>query len=313
MTLRQKVAATWAGVHVVAAYELRVRHRARGWRWLLALWFLLVTAGAAAIGVVVYRSEDWTEPTEVPDVHYGASEPGAPAFGAVVPILLGLLLLIVPALARPPDGRFAQGARTAPALAGLEAREIALGELVAAWAVVGILLLLSVPALAVTVAMGGVGVATAATALGVLAVVLGVVAALAQWRPGWTYAILLALTAGTPLAYAWAEPLTEHTVTERNRVDGMATGTHTERRPDRVWWLLAPNPFVVVADAAHPGLAPDSDADQLTAISLDVRDKRGAAGPAWPRGLAFLAVVGTGAVGVTIRRLQVQRDKVIIT
>ena len=112
-----------------------------------------------------------------------------------------------------------------------------------------------------------------------------------------------------------------------------------QARTDRVWWLLAPNPFVVVADAAPslgevpPGLVGRErqeaesarELDVLGAIGDAVREARqGPGGPAparsvgfeeverpvdepgavWPYGLAFDVLLGVGALVVTERRLR---------
>jgi hypothetical protein len=104
----------------------------------------------------------------------------------------------------------------------------------------------------------------------------------------------------------------------------------TRTRTDRIWWLLAPNPFVVVADAA-PQLPKETasekrareraqaegvyqtdlrDSDPLGAMGRGVRDLRKPHGasdsdrkPVWPYGLAFDVLVGAGAVWLTARRL----------
>ena len=124
------------------------------------------------------------------------------------------------------------------------------------------------------------------------------------------------------------------------RTESFAT---TRTRTDRVWWLLAPNPFVVVADAA-PSLGPvpeglgererraaaqARDLDVLGQLGDGVREARqgpvGSGGPAtavfvpsseleepavedpgavWPYGLAFDVLLATGALTVTARRLR---------
>ena len=92
-----------------------------------------------------------------------------------------------------------------------------------------------------------------------------------------------------------------------------------------MWWLLAPNPFVILADSA-PQVPPRvtetgdvvriEDYDPLSAIGRVVRDVRrspndgllrGAAGPrlaVWPYGVGFHLLLGAGAVAVTAARLR---------
>ena len=103
-------------------------------------------------------------------------------------------------------------------------------------------------------------------------------------------------------------------------------------RPDRTWWVFAPNPFVVLADAAPvaprpippPGItyAPDP-VDPLGGISNSVRQLRvppdgGDAQPpassdrgplVWPTGLAIDLVLGGLALWLTIRRLRTPSRK----
>ena len=96
-----------------------------------------------------------------------------------------------------------------------------------------------------------------------------------------------------------------------------------------MWWLLAPNPFVVVADSA-PHVPPRvtatgdvvivDDYDPLSAIGragpatravpprdapVDYDGDRALPRPAvWPYGLAFNVLLGVGAVAVTAARLR---------
>ncbi len=117
----------------------------------------------------------------------------------------------------------------------------------------------------------------------------------------------------------------------------------TVTRTDHVWWLLAPNPFVILADSA-PSLPPLTaaereekqrreqlgdyssdlrDADPLGAIGREVRNLRQPPGKkssflfggdtdgrplpdrksVWPYGLAFDVLLGAGAVWLTARKL----------
>ena len=105
-------------------------------------------------------------------------------------------------------------------------------------------------------------------------------------------------------------------------------------RSDKVWWLLAPNPFVVLADAAPrvpPRLMRSGDLvyvenyDPLSAISQQVRRLRqppyialyddGSYAetpyvpeeeelPVWPYGLGFSVLLGAASLMVTTARLR---------
>jgi hypothetical protein len=126
-------------------------------------------------------------------------------------------------------------------------------------------------------------------------------------------------------------------------VDGPMSYETTRARTDRTWWLLAPNPFVVLADAAPQ--IPDEPADRqgppedrvgvrardldpLGQIGRQVRDLRrppsdpenvGGAllspgvrperereepDPVWPTGLAVNVALGGLALWLTSRRLR---------
>ncbi len=123
-------------------------------------------------------------------------------------------------------------------------------------------------------------------------------------------------------------------------VEGPQSYETTQWRTDRTWWLLAPNPFVVLADAApqlpaEPLGLPDvyddalptvqaRDLDPLGQIGRAVRDLRrppgsdetvgggpfvqessvDAAPAVWPAGLAIDVLLGVGALLLTERRLR---------
>ncbi len=104
--------------------------------------------------------------------------------------------------------------------------------------------------------------------------------------------------------------------------------TRDEVRTDKIWGLLAVNPFVVVADAA-PGRSASRQAfEPLGEISDSVRSFRAGPaaqrldecwldqdrgwpsedtadiGPVWPYGLGVLAVAGIGATWLAVRRVR---------
>ena len=92
-----------------------------------------------------------------------------------------------------------------------------------------------------------------------------------------------------------------------------------------MWWLLAPNPFVILADSA-PQVPPRitetgdvvriEDYDPLSAIGRVVRDVRRSPNEdsyeepldprlaVWPYGVGFQLLLGAGAVAVTAARLR---------
>lgn len=119
--------------------------------------------------------------------------------------------------------------------------------------------------------------------------------------------------------------------------------TYTEDVPrtDRLWWLLAVNPYVIVADSAPsprvrergddyyyddigilsglkmavrearvgPTFGADSCNDELTYEERERLDRIDALPPVWPWGLAAQALLAIGGVALGVRRLSVPYGK----
>ena len=142
---------------------------------------------------------------------------------------------------------------------------------------------------------------------------------------------------GLLILFGLATAATRQTVTV-NQSGGNYTQTVT--RTDDTWWILAPNPFVVLADAApvapqrkvcynqlpNGGQGPetfctyqDDTFDPLGDISRAVRDLRAPPNPngvqaqstraalVWPYGMGFDFVLGGFMLYVTTRRLRTPR------
>ena len=191
-----------------------------------------------------------------------------------------------------------------------------------------------------------------------LALLLGTVCAISLW---WSavltrtttsgvlaYLTVFALTIGTLIAFGLVTAVTAERVTQTfendcppgSEADGCVEGPMsyetTRTRTDLTWWLLAPNPFVVLADAApqipeeepvdppfdrSPGVRAQ-DLDPLGQIGRNVRDLRrppvdptadgfdptvldvGDPPPVWPTGLAVNVLLGGTALVLTVRRLR---------
>jgi ABC-2 type transport system permease protein len=298
-----------SGAALVAGQEFRVRLRTGRWRWLLAVWVAVVAAFTALLNLALVTTN---------------TPPGVPLFGGLMLFVLGLVLMISPALtAQSVNGDRERGTLATLQVTLLSPAQIAVGKLIAGWAVGLTALALTLPFVGWAVVLGGVGIGRAVVVVVVVALLIGVICAVSQALSAllarsitsalMSYLTVFALTVGTLIAFGLALPLTSETVQENDGSGGTyeVTVAHTER----VWWLLAPNPFVVLADAA-PKLPPRAEDerrepfDPLGSIGQEVRyARRGDSGgrsdsrPVWPYGLGFNLALGGGALWLTTRRL----------
>jgi ABC-type transport system involved in multi-copper enzyme maturation permease subunit len=306
------------GSLLVLRQEFRVRLRTGRWRWLLAAWVVVV--GLFTLLLTMALEDE--EPR------------GIPLFGGLMLFVLGLVLVVSPALtAQSINGDRERGTLATLQVTRLSATEIAVGKLLAGWAVGLGALVLTLPFVGWAIALGGIGPWRVLVVLGVVVLLIGVVCAVSQALSALlarsitsallSYVTVFALTVGTLIAFYLGAALTEESVTMTdNQGNSWQEETyHTER----VWWLLAPNPFVVLADAA-PQLPADRDpvtgeyrpraADPLGELGRSVREIRVPQNPerdsrpplerypVWPYGLGFDLALGAGALFVTARRLR---------
>jgi ABC-type transport system involved in multi-copper enzyme maturation permease subunit len=364
---RRGAAGSWRlsrrGIRTVAVLELRQRVRSSRWIVVLAIWAAVLGALAALIHYAVRSS--MVDPSAA-DAAEAGRRAGATMFGLVVLMVLALGALVAPAL----SATSVNGDRAAGVLATLQTTllspaEIAVGKLAAAWLTALALLAVSLPFIGWAYLEGGTPAGRLVVILILLAVMLLVVCAIGL---GWsaltarttssavlTYLTIAFLGLGLPVLFALLLPITRHTesVTVRSmepipaatssaaaanpspseppmhcqqRVEILAV-THTER----LWWVLAPNPAVVLADAA-PRPARIADDDVLSVIRSGVRElrlgqpavqdycytsdavadqqaaarrsRREALGVTWPYGLAVDLVIGAGFTVIAVFRLR---------
>lgn len=337
-------AVTWHGVRTVAEQEFRLRIRAGRWRWLLGIWFAVVLGFALLLrlGLAAVTPPDYDQPF------------GPPLFGGVMLFVLGLGLLIVPALtAQSVNGDRERGTLATLQVTLLSAAEIALGKLLAAWGTALAFLGLTLPIVVWAYVEGGLPFGNVLVTLLVVALLLGVVCALSQALSALfarsitsallSYLTVFALTVGTLIVFGLATAMTNEraTVTYEEPLFDESTGRiiegetrretyeTTRVRPDRTWPLLAPNPFVVLADSAprlpqrfdeRTGQPMGRPLDPLGSLGDAAREARRAPedveptgmlradrpepGPLWPYGLAFDVLLAGGAVTLTVRRLR---------
>lgn len=341
---------TGSGIATVARQEFRLRIRAGRWKWLLGVFFLVLLGFTVLLRAALSQVSD-------EDLQFK----GTVLYGGLMLFVLGLALLVVPALAaQSVNGDRERGTLATLQVTRLTAAEITLGKFAAAWLTALVFLALTFPLIAYAMTQDGVPFPRVVILTLVLALLLGTVCATSLW---WSavlsrtttsgvlaYVSVFALTVGTLIVFGLTTAVTAERVTEtyenecppgteaQGCVAGPVSYETTRARTDRTWWLLAPNPFVVLADAApqipdeDPGAPLEGrvgvrarDLDPLGQIGRQVRDLRkppedpasggfltpgvrgeqaDAAAAVWPTGLAVNVALGGLALWLTARRLR---------
>jgi ABC-2 type transport system permease protein len=293
------------GVFLVVRQEFRVRLRTGRWRWLLASWVLVILLFTLMLDLSL---------TDTEGPH------GVPLFGGLMLFVLGLVLIVSPALtAQSINGDRERGTLATLQVTRLTAADIAVGKLLAGWGVGLAALALTLPFVGWAVLEGGMTVLRTFVVLLVVALLIGVVCAISLGLS----ALLARSITSALLSYVAVFALTVGTVVAFGLSAGVIGGSHA---PARVWWMVAPNPFVVLADAT-PALPPVLDdrgrpirqpSDPLGEMGRSVRQlrtpdyyyyeydggHRPEPGPVWPYGLTFDLLLGAGAVWIAARQLR---------
>jgi ABC-type transport system involved in multi-copper enzyme maturation permease subunit len=264
------------GIRDVVVLELKQRLRSRGWYIMLAIWFVLT-------GLVTWLTwASWNASQEAQRAYPGyvappETGPGSMIFEVVLAFVLLFALLVAPALsANAVNGDRAGGTLAILQVTLLQPGQILWGKFVAAWAAALAFLVASTPFLVIGVALGGMTPGHVLVALLMLAVEVGVVCAIGvgisalAGRPLFsivvTYLAVAGLAVGTLIAFGLGTGLTQGTIMANQAQyrayeqfsNGPAEPQYTcsgplqeqrVMRTERVAWLLAMNPYVVVADA----------------------------------------------------------------
>lgn len=348
---------SWHGLRTVAVLELRQRVRSTRWKTALIVWFLVV-------GLITLLTTGAFQMLSDDPYLSGGEAYGGTIYSLVVGFVLFLGLLVAPTLS---SGAI-NGDRNAGTLATLQVTllspaEIVLGKLAASWIAALAFLAASIPFLVWALVSGGVYWLALLTTVLMLALVLGVVcaiglgfSALVNKTSGsavLTYLTIGAITVALPILFGLLVPATSTTeevevwdvevgyTWEETRAPECEWQTHEMPvwHSERTWWLLAPNPFVVVADAQPVNgdveqLA--NDGNMLAMLQYGVRYARtGDTGPqdwcseyvyengrevrpdspvepitvtdqlVWPWGLGFDLLLGAAGVVVAVNRLRV--------
>ncbi|MDR7383659.1 ABC transporter permease [Promicromonospora iranensis] len=348
---------SWHGLRTVTVLELRQRVRSTRWKTALIVWF-------AVVGLITLLTTGAFQMLSDDSGLGGGESFGGTVYSIVVGFVLFLGLLVAPTLS---SGAI-NGDRNAGTLATLQVTllspaEIVLGKLAASWIAALAFLVASIPFLVWALVGGGVHWLALLTTVLMLALVLGVVcaiglgfSALVSKTSGsavLTYLTIGAVTVALPILFGLLVPVTS--TTEKVEVWDVETGYTWEEttapecewrthelpvwHSERTWWLLAPNPFVVVADAQPlngnvEALA--NDGNMLAMLQYGVRYARtGDTGPqdwcsdyvyengrevqpdspvepvqvtdqlVWPWGLGFDLLLGAAGVFVAVNRLRI--------
>jgi ABC-type transport system involved in multi-copper enzyme maturation permease subunit len=268
------------GVRTIAILELRQRFRTSRWPVVLGIWFLIIGVVAGLTWWAV--SSQPASPATTLD-----GDRGTMLYDVVLFFVLGLGMLVVPSLtATSINGDREHGVLATLQTTLLTSADIVVGKLLAAWAISLAFLLAASPFLVWAWIAGGIEVGRMLLAVAVLTVVLAVICALGLMFSALTarttasavltYLSVAALTVGTVIAFLISIPIlsTEQSVQVRTVPDSWyqahqptdaqdkmevqptpadcvtVTRVQSTMHTERTWWLLALNPFVVVADAA---------------------------------------------------------------
>jgi ABC-type transport system involved in multi-copper enzyme maturation permease subunit len=269
-----------AGVRDVVVLELKQRLRSRGWYIMLGIWFILT-------GLVTWLTwASWNAQREAQRSYSGfmppETGPGSMIFEVVLAFVLLFALLVAPALsANAVNGDRAGGTLAILQVTLLRPGQILWGKFFAAWAAALAFLVASTPFLVIGVALGGMTPGHVVVALLMLALEVGVVCAIGvgisalAGRPLFsivvTYLAVAGLVFGSLIAFGLGTGLSQGTImANQAQYRSYSPYEPLEKQPEpmepeytcsgplqaqpavhteRVAWMLAMNPYVVVADA----------------------------------------------------------------
>lgn len=253
----------------IVRLELQQRIRSTAWIVLVSVVFVLVGLVTALLWASLAAFG-----TDASD--------SAGVYSTIIFFVLLVGTLVTPAI----SGAAINGDREAGTLATTQVTlattsQIVLGKFLAAWTVALTFLVASLPALLFTLIAGGVRGDTLAASLGVLVLELGVVAAVGVGLSGLigrplfsvvtTYLVVAALSIGTLIAFSLGGLAFQTQQTQTyigidysdggefdpetglpEVIECLDPDTYTSSVPrfDRVWGILAANPYIVLADAA---------------------------------------------------------------
>jgi ABC-2 type transport system permease protein len=283
--------AFFSGLWTITAIELRQRVRGIAWYVLLGVFVVLLLIVTA---IMVWSTG-----------FAGGEESGGVVYSAIIYFVLLLSSLVTPAL----SGNMINGDRDAGTLATTQVTlvttpQLVLGKFLAAWISALAFLAAAVPFILWSFAIGGTDPGVVVVSILVLAFELGVVAAVGVGLSGLmrrplfsivvTYLFVALLSVGTLIGFSLGGLALQTKVTIQNhyvdysdpdlQYDDNGNPIDPEcitdppyettiPRFDLVWWMLAANPYVVLADAVPTQYDRDGDypSDMFGSIKSGVR------------------------------------------
>lgn len=276
-------------IWTIARLELTQRMRTPAWFIFLAVFaglLVLVAWGTLSSGRVMDDS--------------GAG--GGTTYAAVSCMTLLLVMLVSPTLSGNSINGDRDAATLAPVQVTLATTgDILLGKFVAAWLTGLAFVAVSLPFLIVATLAGGVGPGMVFMSMLILVVEVGIISAIGVALSGIisrplfsiaaAYLVVAALVVGTGIAFGLSSSaLTTDvkSITRSPKVDSVtgnpvctdgstdcwdnpslmvcdewSTQIQQVSSPNKVWWMLAPNPFVILADATPTTFNSSGDAQEL--------------------------------------------------
>ncbi|WP_072314975.1 ABC transporter permease [Agrococcus sp. Marseille-P2731] len=257
---------------VVIGLELRQRVRSVAWYVLLGIVALVV----GGVIVVLFLSLQGYQ-----------RDLGNAIFAMTIFLVMLVTSLVTPAL----SGNAINGDRDAGTLASTQVTQVTsaqlvLGKVIGSWIASLGFLAVCVPFMVASALLGGLRIEAVAISTSLLVLEIGVISAIGVGLSGVirkpvlstvvTYLVVATFSIGTLIGFAVGSFAFQTTET-RNEIEygydeqtDESTCRVTDRtyetvvqRPDRAWWLLAANPYVIVADATPPQLNADGYPDDL--------------------------------------------------
>jgi ABC-2 type transport system permease protein len=314
-----------SGVLAIARLEIVLRFRAGRWRWLLVSWFAGLLLFSCLLNIETSRSQDLS------------GQRGTILFGGLQLFMLALALFIVPALtSQSVNGDRERGRLGVLQVTELSSFDIVAGKLLAAWGTACLFVIVSFPITIWALFEGGISFWQVVVVTLVMMLLLGIICAIGLGLS----ALLARSTTSSVLTYVAVFVLTLGTLVLAGLVTSITTAPNNGGTTNEAWYLLAPNPFVILADAAPSaplkrtcytaqgivtpgGTSPGPrtfcqttvpSGDVLGAIRQGVRGMESPStgglgssntgGPVWPYGLTFDLLVAAGLLWSAVRSLR---------